>query len=152
MALYSHAMAGKSTATTTDDIFTIVTTATGAGSVTYVKEFFIAGEATSSIALRLALARPTAVGVTPTAATLAKLDPASATNSFSVVTAWSTQPTVSGGTVLQPTLNAQGGQFKYTSYPEFPIVTGGQGAVANLSFRPVSGSSTISGHVHVEER
>lgn len=149
MAAYSASINGA-TASTTLDTVTVVTTATGQGSVVGLYEIFFAGEAGSSSVLRLALDRSTG-GTTGSASSLTKVNPASVTQAFSAYTAWVAQPTLSGNRVLTPTFNAYGQQFKWMAAPDRNIVVGGQGAIANLSLRSLSGTPVFSGHILIEE-
>lgn len=151
MAVYTHAYVNK-TLSTSDDTATMITTATGVGSVIRVEEFFIGGEASSSTATRVVINRPGSVGVTPTTQALQKLDPASATATFTVATTWSTQPVHAAQHVLAISFNAFGGVVRWVAQPDRPIVVGGQGAVANLSFRGASGTPVISGYFQIEEK
>jgi hypothetical protein len=151
MARYTVSIVGA-TLSTTNDTKTIVTTATGAGSVVRVLEYQLSGEATASAANRTCVNRPGSVGVTGSGAqTPEKLNVASGAASFTIFTGWSTQPTLSTNHVLVPTINAFGGSFRWVAPPDCEIVVGGAGAVANLSFRSLSGTSVVSGHILIEE-
>lgn len=159
MAKYSCSVNGL-TLSTTADYKTLVTAATGAGSILEVYEVFLAGEAGSSTVARTAIFRPSSVGVTIGANTQTpvKINPASASATFTVggtaaaVTTWSTQPVIVTDDVLTPTFNAFGGGFRWVAPPDSGIIVGAQGAVANLSFRSRSGTPVVSGHVLVEEK
>lgn len=151
MAVYTHAFVNK-TLSTTNDTATMITTATGVGSVIRVEEFFLGGEASSSTATRVALNRPGTAGITPTTQALEKLDPASAAATFTVATTWTTQPVISANHVLAVSFNAFGGVVRWVAQPDRPIVVGGQGAVANLTFRGLSGTPVISGYFQIEEK
>lgn len=150
MARYSSSVNGVAL-NTSNDLKTNITTATGAGSVIRVYEIYLGGEAASSAVARVAVNRPGTAGVTPTTQTAEKLDPASAAASSSVATTWSTQPVLSSNDVVIIEFNAFGGVVRWYAGPGSEIVVGSQGAVANLSFRSRSGTSTVSGHVLFEE-
>lgn len=151
MAFYSGNFA-NATASTTNDTRTIVTTATGAGSVVAVHHLFIGGEASSSTVVRWALNRPSANGTTPTNQVPEKINPASVAAAFTMASTWSAQPTLSTNDVLNPTFNAFGGVFKFDAIPGAEIIVGAQGAVANLSLRSRSGVPVVSGHFILEEK
>ena len=151
MALYGGSINGVALSTTLD-LKTLVTTASGAGSVVRVQEIFIAGEAGSTVATRIAVNRPSTNGTTPTAQVPEKFDPASPAATFTFASTWTTQPTLSTNDVLVPTFNAFGGGFKWQAPPDGYIVVGGQGAIANLSIRSRLGIPSVSGHIVMEER
>ena len=158
MANYSLATSGVSLSTSLD-LKTLVTTATGQGSVIRLYEVSIGGEASSSSVARLIVNRPGTAGVTigGTVQTPEKINPASVAAAFScagtvsAVSAWGTQPVLSTNHVLVPIINAFGGVYRWQAIPDSEVVVGTQGAVANLSFRSASGTATISGHFLVNE-
>lgn len=158
MANYSLSISGVALSTSLD-LKTLVTTATGAGSVIRLYEVSIGGEAASSSVGRLVVNRPGTAGVTigATVQTPEKVSPSSPAATFtcagttSAVSAWSTQPVLSTNDALIPIINAFGGVYRWQAIPDSEIVVGTQGAVANLSFRSRSGTPTISGHILVSE-
>ncbi len=152
MAVYTASYV-NATLSTTNDTRTLVTAATGVGSVLRVEEFFIGGEASSSTATRICLNRPGTAGVTGGSAQVPeKLDPASAAATFTVPTTWSTQPVLGSNHLVAISFNAFGGLVRWVAQPDRAIVVGSQGAVANLSFRSLSGTPVCSGYFQVEER
>ncbi len=153
MAVYTVSIAGA-TLSTSNDTRTLVTTATGAGSVIRLEEFFVGGEASASAVNRIAFNRPGTAGITGgSAQTPEKLDPASGAATFTVPTTWSTQPVASTNHVVCVVFNAFGGVIRWVAQPDRPVVVGGQGAVANLiAPRSLSGTSVVSGYLQVEER
>lgn len=159
MAKYSCSVNGVALSTTLD-FKTLVTTATGAGSVLAVYELSFSGEAGSSTPVRTAVNRPSSVGATIGAnvQTPVRINPASAVAAFSVagtasaVSSWSTQPGITTDDVLTPTFNAFGGVYRWVAPPDSEIIVGSQGAIANLTFRSRSGTPTVSGHILVEEK
>src|SRR5687767_8479306 len=113
MALYSTSIASAALSTS-NDTRTLVTTATGAGSVARVLEASLSGEAAASTVTVVAVNRPGTAGVTSTGtATLNKLDPASANSSVVAVTTWTTQPVLSAADVIVLAFNAFGGGYKW---------------------------------------
>lgn len=157
MAKYAISHSGV-TLSTSNDLKTLITAATGAGSVIRLYELSIGGEAAASTVGRLVVNRPGTAGITPNATiTPEKVNPASVAATFtcagttSAVTNWTTQPVLSTNDVLIPVINAFGGVYRWQAIPDSEIVVGSQGAVANLSFRSRSGTPTISGHLLVEE-
>lgn len=146
------------TLSTTADLKTLVTTATGQGSVLKLIEAWFSGEAGSSTVGRIGVNRPSTAGVTINGTqTPEKVNPASVNAAFSLagtataVSNWTTQPVLSTNDVLSPTLNAFGGVVRWVAPPGSEIVVGGQGAVANLSIRSRSGTPAVSGHLVIEE-
>ena len=150
MANYVNSIAGVALSTSAD-LRTIYTTATGAGSVVALKELYLSGEAGSSAYNRVIVNRPGTAGITPTAGTIGLLHPASAAAAFGVATTWATQPVWSATDVLVPGLNAFAGQVRWVAPVGAEIFVGSQGAVANLSIGSRSGTSTVSGHVIIEQ-
>lgn len=153
MARYTVSVNGVALSTT-NDLKTLQTTATGAGSVIKVPEIYLSGEAGSSAFARVVVNRPSA---SPTGAatsqTPEKIDPASVAAAFTAATTYATtQSTLSTNDVLILGFNAFGGVVRWLAMPDYEIVTGSQGAIAYLSIRSRSGTSTVSGHVVVEER
>lgn len=151
MARYTSAFRSVALSTT-NDTRTLVTTATGQGSVLRVSCIDIGGEATSQAPNTFGINRPGTNGVTPTNTVPEKIDPASVAAAFTNASAWSTQPVVSANDVLDLAFNAFGGRITFFTPPDAEIIVGGQGAVANLSFRSRAGTSTVSGNIIVEER
>lgn len=153
MARYSVSVNGVALSTT-NDLKTLQTTATGAGSVLKVPEILLAGEAGSSAVARVVVNRPSAAPTgAATSQTPEKIDPASVAAAFTAATTYaSSQPTLSTNDVILLPFNAFGGVIRWLAMPDYEIVVGSQGAVAYLSIRSRSGTSTVSGHIIVEER
>lgn len=153
MARYSASVNGVALSTT-NDLKTIQTTATGAGSVVRVPEIYLAGEAAASAVARVAVNRPSGAPTgAATSQTPEKLDPASVAAAFTVATTYaSSQATLSTNDVVVLCFNAFGGVVRWLAMPDFEIVVGSQGAIAYLSTRSRSGTSTVSGHIIIEER
>src|SRR5687768_5753892 len=101
MALYSVSYNGVALSTT-NDLRTLQTTATGQGSVVKLYELYIAGEAGSSAVARVVVNRPSAAPTGgATAQTPEKFDPASVAAAFTAATTYATtQPTLSTNDVL----------------------------------------------------
>lgn len=152
MAHYSYSVNGTALSTTTG-LLTVQTAATGAGSVVLVKEILLAGEAGSSAVARVAVNRPSAAPTGgATAQTAEKLNPASVAATHVVATAYATtQGTLATNDVIMIPFNAFGGVVRWLAAPGQEIVVGTQGAVAYLIIRSRSGTSTVSGHLVVEE-
>jgi hypothetical protein len=155
MANYSSTINGQALSVTLDTM-TIITTATGQGSAVALKELYLSGESSASAYNRVVLNRPGSVGVTPVVVAVTKLHPASVTPLFTVASnvggnAWTTNPVISATDILIPGLNTFAGQMHWYALPGCEVIVGTQGAVANLSLRSRSGTSTISGHMIIEE-
>lgn len=150
MAKYSSSINGVAL-DTSNDLRTIVTTATGAGSALSVYEILLGGESASSAVARVAVNRPTAVGSTATTVAPVALHPASAAAAYTVATTWTTQPSLSATDALILDFNAFGGVLRWSVPVEYGVVVGAQGAIANLSVRSRSGTPTVGGHILVEQ-
>lgn len=155
MANYASTINGQALSATLDTL-TLITTATGQGSVIALKEVYLSGEASASAYNRAVLNRPGTAGVTPVTVAATKLHPASVAPAFTVASniagaAWSTNPVISATDILIPGLNAFAGQMHWYALPGCEVIVGSQGAVANLSLRSRSGTSTLSGHLLIEE-
>jgi hypothetical protein len=154
MARYTTSVAGQNLSTA-NDLRTFVTTATGAGSVIALYEIKLDGEESASSVARIAINRPSANGITQnTAQTPEKIDPASAAAAYTVtaLAGWTTQPVLSTNDVLIIGFNAFGGIDRWVAYPGSEVITGSQGAVANLAIRSRSGTGVVSGHILCEQR
>lgn len=152
MAKYSYSINGTALSTTTGTL-TVQTAATGAGSVVNVYEVLLGGEAGSSAVARVVLNRPSAAPTGgATAQTAEKLNPASGAATHVVATVYATtQGTLSTNDVAIIPFNAFGGVVRWLAAPGSEIVVGTQGAVAYLIMRSRSGTSTVSGHMLIEE-
>lgn len=150
MAEYTNSINGVALSTSAD-LRTVVTTATGQGSVVMLSEISLSGEAASSSFARVVLNRPGTAGITPTTGTISKKHPASVNAAFSVATTWGTQPVLSADDLLIPAFNAFGGVYRWLAPPKGEVVVGSQGAIANLSIRSRSGTPVVSGHIVIEE-
>lgn len=139
---------------TSDDLRTIQSVASGQGSSLKVYEVFIGGEASSSTPARLVANRPSA---SPTGAATnvvpEKIDPSSVAAAFTNSSTYaSTQSTLSTNDILTISFNAFGGVVRWVPSPDGEIIVGTQGAIAYLSFRSRSGTPSVGGHILVEER
>lgn len=141
------------TCSTTNDLRTVVTTATGQGSVVRLLAVYLAGEAGSSTFGRIVVNRPSAIGTGAiTNVVPEKVNPASTTALFSNASTFAgAQPTLSTNDVLAPSFNAFGGVINLVLPPGSEVIVGAQGAIANLSIRSRSGTPVVSGHFLVEE-
>jgi hypothetical protein len=151
MAVYNISR-NNFTTSVTDDSLTIVTAASGVGSRPVVYEVFIGGMNGSSSLSNNCFARSTG-GTTPGGAiTPTPFDSnSSATLGFSVPTTWAGgQPTLGTSFVLCPTLQGNGGQYKWWAVPGKGIIVGTGAAVSNLSFRALNNTSTMSIDIKVE--
>lgn len=139
---------------TTNDVRTIQSVATGQGSTLKIFEVFVGGEASSSTVARLVANRPSA---SPTGAATnvvpEKIDPASVAAAFTNASTYATtQSTLSTNDILTISFNAFGGVVRWIPAPDGEIIVGTQGAIAYLSFRSRSGTPSVGGHFLVEER
>lgn len=152
MARYSSSFAEA--LSTSDDLRTVQTTATGAGSHVKVYEVMVGGESGSSSVARLVANRPSGAPTgAATAVTAEKIDPASPAGSAVIASTYATtQPTLSTNDLLTLGFNTFGGVVRWVAAPDSELVVGTQGAVAYLSFRSRSGTPSVSGHILFEEK
>lgn len=132
-----------------NDIMTLAAAATKSSRIVSIS---IAGLGTASAANEFGLFRTTTLGVTGGGA-LTPTPKNSANGAFGGVvnTTWSTQPVV-GAALIRFGVNANGGVFSKTFTDAEKIdIPGGVAAASSLSLRCISGSSTVSVNVTVEE-
>lgn len=149
MAKYSWSF--DLTTTAANDMITVVTTTSGAGSVVGLYEIFAGGGAAASAISNVKINRSTG-GTTPgSAQTLTKLHPASAAHTFFAYATWSAYPTLATLSALQLKFNAFAGVVRWVAPPDSSVIVGSQGAASQLSVREVTGSIPIAGHILLEE-
>lgn len=149
MAKYSWSF--DQTTTAANDMITVVTTTSGAGSVVGLYEIYAGGGAAASTIANIKVNRST-TGTTPgSAQTLTKIHPASAAHSFFAYATWSVYPALATLSALQLKFNAFAGVVRWVAPPDSQIIVGSQGAASPLSIREVTGSVPIAGHVLLEE-
>lgn len=155
MARYSNSISGTNL-NTSNDTRTIVTTATGAGSVVALYEVYLNGEESASSVARPVVNRPSAIGTGAiTGQTPEKIDPSSAAAAYTIATAAgfaTTQPTLSTNDVLILGFNAFAGVTRWVAFPGSEVIVGAQGAIANLSLRSRSGVGVVSGYILIEQK
>jgi hypothetical protein len=130
---------------TTNDLLTITAAATKPLRI-YIAD--IKGMDQASSPNEIVLARAGTQGITGSSAiTPVKVNSGSASASFTVYTAWSTQP-VLGDVLWRFGVNANGGIDKFVAIPgaEISVPVAGQ-----VCFRSVSGTSNVTINVLVEE-
>jgi hypothetical protein len=154
MARYGCSVSGVALSTT-NDLRTLETaSALGQGFTIKLYELFLMGEAASSAVARVVVNRPS---VAPTGAATnvvpEKINPASVAAVFKAASTYaSSQATLSTNDVLIPAFNAFGGIVRWVAPPDSEIIATGTGAaVGQLCVRSRSGTSTVSGHLLVEE-
>ena len=131
--------------TTTADPFT---SKAGASGQHRILEIFMGGEATVSAVARVALNRPGTNGVTATNQTPEKMNTRSPAAVSTFVTGWTTQPVRSTNDLILLAFNAFGGGDRFVPQPGAEIYAVNS---EELSCRSLSGTSTVSTHVHWEE-
>lgn len=144
MPLYTVSR-GKTALSTTADHLTIVASATKPLRIVVAD---VKGMGVSSADNEVVLQRSTG-GITPSGAiTPSPVHPGAGAASFSVYTAWGTQPSLGGAVLWRFGPNANGGQDKYTAIPgaEFPVRVGEQ-----VSLRSLSGTSPVVVNLLIEE-
>jgi hypothetical protein len=129
---------------TTNDTLTIIAAAARA---LRIHEVMLAGQGTASAANEVAVARSSA-GTTPGGAvTEVGLNPNNAALAATNATTWSVQPTL-GDVLLRLGVNANGAINRWVAKPGQEIEVP---AATQISIRSISGTSSVSLHVIVEE-
>jgi len=118
-----------------------------------IVEWFLGGEATSSTVNRMAIARSTAVGTTPTAVTPSLLNPRSAAANFTAASAFTGgQPTFATVALATLAFNAFGGVVRWVAAPgEEMYVIGSTAGDTQITLRSVSGAGIMSADTKIEE-
>ena len=153
MAVYNKPFTGVAVSTS-NSTWQLIPTSTG---MARILEHYVGGESTTSTVLRSALARNNAAGVgAVTAYTPNKLNPASVAAASTVNGALSANVSfaTSQETLFDPlvlhTFNTFGGTDRWVPQPGEEIYL--DNGVANaISFRSLSGTPTVSGHLIFEE-
>jgi hypothetical protein len=144
MPLFSVSRA-RSVLNTSADLLTIVASSTKPLRISVID---IKGMDTSSAVNEIVIQRSSG-GTTPGGAiTPSKMNPSSASASFSAYTSWSVQPTLDGAVLWRMGPNANGGIDKYVAAPgwEFPVPVSGQ-----VSIRSATGTGNVTINLAVEE-
>lgn len=141
--VYSGVRAGVALSTTAD-LWTYTSAATGQARALEVN---LGGEAAASAVNRVGLFNSSS-GATPTNQTLEKFSTRSPAAAGTFATAWVTAPTLNAQAVLLFAFNAFGGGDKWIAQPGAELYTvNGE----KISMRSLSGTSTVSAHLIVEE-
>ena len=82
----------------------------------YITEVSASGESTATTAMRTRFTR-SASGATPVAGNVQKHRTNSPTNLVNFVTSWTTQPTLTAGSLLHPSWNSHGGVILWKATP-----------------------------------
>lgn len=152
---FVYTLARVSTAlSTTNDWITIVSAAAKA---LRIHEIAFFGDGTASAANDIIVVRPTASGTGGATGgpTPAPLNPGAPAASFTNVTTYATtQPTLPTTTaaLLRFGVNANGGVYRWVAKPGSEIfIPAGNNLAGTLSIRSVSGTSSVTGYVIIEE-
>jgi hypothetical protein len=141
--VYSGIRAGVALSTTAD-LFTYTSAASGQARALEVS---VGGEAAASAVNRAGLYNSSS-GATPTNQTMEKFSTRSPAAAGTFATAWTTQPTLNTNPVLLFAFNAFGGGDKWIAQPGAELYTvNGE----KVSMRSLSGTSTVSSHIIIEE-
>lgn len=155
MAKYSTTIAGAAASTNSAAPNALITaTATGAGSALGLYELSLSGEASSSGFVRMVLNRPSAQSLSTGAQVPQPLHPASAAAAYAVLLGPTGTCTPGTVNLLMPAFNAFGGVYTWLAGPGGEIIIGTQGTsvpAQNLILYSLSGTSTISGHILIEQ-
>lgn len=151
MAFYA-ASVSPATPGTTNDVLTLTA---AANRKCLVHEISVAGLGTASAANELIAARPSTLGITPTAQTPEKIDPDSAAAGATVATAWSTQPVITS--VISPVrlgCNSNGGIYRWVAKPgeEIGLRHNATVSLSQLSLRfSLGGAQQMGVHLIFED-
>lgn len=144
MGFYSLSRSNTALPASTNDFITII----GAAARTFrLIEASIGGMGTASAANELAIGRSTNGTTSGGAVTNVPLQVNQVAAGFTNATTWTTQPTL-GNVLLRLPVNANGGLYRWVRPPtvDYVFLTTDQ-----ASFRPATGTSTVSFHATVEE-
>lgn len=136
---------------TTNDVLTLTA---AAARKALVHEVSVSGLGTASAANELGVARPSTLGVTPTAQTPEKVDPDTAASGATVATAWSTQPVLPATRLLRLGCNSNGGIYRWVAKPGEEIALRDNAAVSQsqLSLRfSLGGAQQMAVHMIFED-
>lgn len=161
MAVYNKPFTGL-TLSTTNSAWEVRPLAAANPVLSRVLEHYVGGESTTSTVLRAGVSRVTTegTGTAPTSYTPNKLNPYSpaATNvvsgALSANVAWGTAQEVLGDPMIVHTFNTFGGTDRWVPQPGEEIYMGfgtGQTLLTGCSFRSISGTPVVSGHLVFEE-
>jgi hypothetical protein len=144
---YSLSRSNVALPASTDDFLTIIPAASRQFELI---ETSLGGMATTSAAGELAAGRSSG-GTTPGGAVTAQpLREKQAAAGFTNATTWAAQPTL-GPILLRIPVNANGGLYRWVRVPGMNILFVAGDTNPQLSFRPASGTPTVSFHALVEE-
>lgn len=152
MGVYSIRKAGGAITPDTGTV-TYLSMIPAAGRSIRVQEFSHSGLGTASAANELRMT-PGPVGTTPGAAvTPSPMNPLSAAAAgFTTATTYATAPTLVAATGVAYGVNANGGTYRWLAKTNFELMaTAGITALATMAWAVVSGTSSLAGHVLVEE-
>src|ERR1700674_720063 len=139
MSMYSATVSNTALPATTNDIMTLVPTASRR---IQIVEISCAGMGTASSACQVNLWNITTAGTTGGGAiTPTKFDVYAPSSATTVSTTWTGQPTVAGAPSLAIPFNANGGIYRWVARPgeEFYSI-GGVACVLGFSIRPFAGA------------
>lgn len=154
MACYNKPFTGVAVSTT-NSTWQVVPTATN---MSRILEHYVGGESTTSTVLRANIARQNAAGTgtTPTTYTPNKLNPVSAAATSTVYgglsanVAWGTNQETLFDPLVTHTFNTFGGTDRWVPQPGEEVYMD-NGTGNGCSFRSLSGTPTVSGHLIFEE-
>jgi hypothetical protein len=142
--VYSGSRVGITLSTSAD----LCTLTVGASGQHRQLEIYLAGESTTSTVLRFAVNRPSTGGTTATNQTPEKFNTRSPANVSTFATTWTTQPTLSTNHLILFAFNTFGGTERFVPAHGAEIY---QVNSEQVSFRSLSGTPVVSGHVIWEE-
>lgn len=151
MAFYG-ASVSPATPGTTNDVLTLTAAASRRA---LIHEISVSGLGTASAANELICARPSTLGITPTAQTPMPLEPDSAAAGATVATAWTTQPVITS--VVSPIrlgCNSNGGIYRWVAKPgeEFALRNNSTVSVSQASLRfTLGGAQQMGVHLIFED-
>lgn len=151
MAFYAASVSPNAPGTSAD----VLTLTAAANRRALIHEVSVAGLGSASQANELVVARPSTLGITPTAQTPVPLDPDSAAAGATVATAWSTQPVITSVVpVVRLGCNSNGGIYRWVAKPgeEIALRHNATVSVSQASLRfSLGGGQQYSVHMIFED-
>lgn len=151
MAFYAGSVKATAPGTSND-----VLTLTGASARRcLVHEISVSAMGTASAANELIAARPSTLGITPTAQTAMPIDADSAAAGATLATAWSTQPVLTSVVrIVRLGCNSNGGVYRWVAKPgeEIALRSNATVSLSQLSLRfDTGGAQDMSVHMIFED-
>lgn len=151
MAFYAASVKATAPGTSND----VLTLTAAASRRALAHEISVSAMGTASAANELVAARPSTLGITPTAQTPVAIDPDSAAAGATIATAWTTQPVLTSVIrLVRLGCNSNGGVYRWVAKPgeEIALRNNTTVSVSQLSLRfDTGGAQDMSVHLIFED-